>query len=106
MEVFMSAEWTRDFILRFIKQDLLIDRLDLGGSGVELSDIEEDTRLLGDGLSIDSVDALDLLVGIEKKFGLEFPDIGPAFVEASCKSVRTLADLVVDGLAKKAAAVA
>jgi acyl carrier protein len=102
----MSVEWTRDFILQFIRKDLLIERLDLGGNGVELSDIEEDTALLGEGLSIDSVDALDLLVGIEKKFGLEFPEIGPAFVEASCKSVRTLIDLVVDGLAKKAASVA
>ena len=101
----MSIEWTRDFILQFIRKDLLIERLDLGGNGVELSDIEEDTALLGEGLSIDSVDALDLLVGIEKKFGLEFPDIGPDFVEASCKSVRTLTDLVVDSLAKKAAAV-
>lgn len=101
----MTAEWTRESILLFIKKDLLLERLDLGSSGLTLDDIKDDTPLVGEGLSIDSVDALDLLVGIEKKFGLDLPDLNPSFVKATCASVGTLADYVVALLAEPRGAV-
>ena len=96
----MQQEWTRDSILLTIKKDLLLDNLDLANDGVTLDDIKDDTPLMGDGLSIDSVDALDLLVGVERKFGLDLPDLNAAFIESTCKDVGTLADFVVSRLGK------
>ncbi|HEV7372753.1 acyl carrier protein [Arenibaculum sp.] len=91
----MSSEWTRDSIILFIKKDLLLENLDLASDGLTLDGIQDDTPLLGEGLSIDSVDAMDLLVGIEKKFGLDLPDLDGRFIEATCRNVGTLADFVV-----------
>src|SRR5579871_2516036 len=73
-ELDMSV-WTREEIARYIKNDLLLDQLRLADTGVTIANIQDDTPLLGSGLSIDSVDALDLLVGVEKKFGLTLPDL-------------------------------
>lgn len=96
----MHQEWTRDSILLVIKKDLLLDNLDLANDGVTLEDIKDDTPLMGDGLSIDSVDALDLLVGVERKFRLSLPDLNASFIESTCKDVGTLADFVVSQLEK------
>jgi acyl carrier protein len=94
------SEWTRAEIVSYIKKDLLLEQLDLANSGVALEDIEDDTPLLNDGLDIDSVGALDLLVGLEKKFDLRLPEFGKDFIEATCKNVGCLADYVVANLAK------
>jgi acyl carrier protein len=99
----MQNEWTREAILLFIKKDLLLEGLDLESDGLTLDDIKDDTLLLGEGLAIDSVDALDLLVGVEKKFGLDLPDLDANFVASTCKSVGTLADFVVARTQEKAA---
>lgn len=102
----MSREWTRDEVIDFVKKELLLERLDLANTGVTLDDIKDDTPLLHEGLAIDSVDALDLLVEIEKTFGVKFPDMGPSFIERTCKSVQTLTDVIVTSLEKpKSAAV-
>ena len=96
----MSHEWTRDEIVNVIKKDLLLERLDLANAGVTLQDIKDDTPLLNEGLAIDSVDALDLLVAVEKTFGLKLPDLGRSFIESTCKNVQCLADFVVASLDK------
>ncbi|MFL6624787.1 MAG: acyl carrier protein [Sulfurifustis sp.] len=102
----MSREWTRDEVVDFVKKDLLLERLDLANTGVTLDDIKDDTPLLHDGLAIDSVDALDLLVEVEKTFGVKFPDMGRSFIERTCKNVQTLADVIIASLEKsKSAAV-
>jgi acyl carrier protein len=91
----MNGEWTREAVLHFIRKDLLLEGLDLAGDGTTMDDIGEDTRLLGEGLAIDSVDAMDLLVGVEKKFGLDLPDLDARLIESTCRSVGTLADFVM-----------
>jgi acyl carrier protein len=48
---------------------LLIDTLDL--EEIEPRDIETDAPLFGDGLGLDSIDALELGVAIQKRFGLK-----------------------------------
>jgi acyl carrier protein len=96
----MNHEWTRDEIVNVIKKDLLLEGLDLANAGVTLQDIKDDTPLLNEGLAIDSVAALDLLVAVEKTFGLKLPDLGRSFIEAKCKNVQHLADFVVASLRK------
>jgi acyl carrier protein len=53
-------------------KDLLITRLKLK---VEADEINEDTQLFGPGgLGLDSIDLLELIVGIKKEFGVEISD--------------------------------
>lgn len=54
-----------------VKQ-LIIDRLQL--DGVAVGDIDDAAPLFGDGLGLDSIDALELVIGIEKVFGVRIQD--------------------------------
>jgi acyl carrier protein len=58
--------------LRSELKRLIIEALDLRGRS-EL-DIDDDAPLFGDGLKLDSLDALQLAVALEDRYGLEIPD--------------------------------
>jgi len=47
---------------------LIVDSLHLEGMKPEM--IEDDAPLFGEGLGLDSVDALELVVALEKEFGI------------------------------------
>lgn len=54
--------------------------------------VNDDDALFGTGLGLDSIDALELVVMLERDYGIVIKDIAegrPAF-----KSVRTLADFI------------
>jgi acyl carrier protein len=54
--------------------------------------VNDDDPLFGSGLGLDSIDALELVVMLERDYGIVIKDIAegrPAF-----KSVRTLADFI------------
>ncbi len=51
---------------------LIIERLQLEGMSPE--DIANAAPLFGDGLGLDSIDALELVIGIEKEFGVRIQD--------------------------------
>lgn len=55
-------------------------------------DIETDSPLFGEGLGLDSIDALELIVMLEKKYGIKLAS--PAEGKAIFKSVGTIADFV------------
>jgi acyl carrier protein len=56
-------------------------------------DIETDAPLFGeDGLGLDSIDALELIVLVEKKYGIRLAD--PSEGKAIFKTVGTLAEYV------------
>ena len=63
-------------------------------------EIDPDTSLFGTGLSIDSIDAVEILVALEIEFGVKLPD--PIDRRRALRSVNALVDLV---LAKPAAPV-
>ena len=56
------------FTLHDLKQ-LIIDSLQLEGTTAEM--IGDEEPLFADGLGLDSVDALELVVAIEKRFGIK-----------------------------------
>lgn len=61
--------------------------------------IEDDAPLFGTGLGLDSIDALELVVMLEKHYGIVIKDIEegrPAF-----RSVRTLAEFIESKQATK-----
>ena len=57
-----------------------------------LEDIETDAPLFGEGLGLDSIDALELIVLLEKKYGIKLAN--PAEGKAIFTSVATIADFV------------
>ena len=69
---------------------LIVERLRL--DGVEPSSIEDDQPLFGGGLGLDSVDALELVVGIEQRYGLILQ--GDDLDRAVFSSVASLAEFV------------
>ncbi|MDR2679689.1 MAG: phosphopantetheine-binding protein [Tannerella sp.] len=60
--------------------------------GVTPEDISDDGELFGEGLGLDSIDALELIVLLEKTYGIKLKD--PAQGKEIFKSVRTMAEYV------------
>ena len=60
--------------------------------GVNPGDIADDGELFGEGLGLDSIDALELIVLLEKNYGIKLKD--PAQGKEIFKSVRTMAEFV------------
>jgi acyl carrier protein len=83
-----ESPMTDELILQ-VKQ-LIIDSLHM--EGISSLDIGTDAPLFGEGLGLDSIDALQLVVGMENVFGVVVPD---AAVGAKVfQSVRTMADYI------------
>jgi len=60
--------------------------------GMKPEDITDDGELFGEGLGLDSIDALELIVLLEKNYGIKLKD--PAQGKIIFKSVRTMADFI------------
>lgn len=60
--------------------------------GMTPDDIDSDAPLFGDGLGLDSIDALELIVLLEKNYGIKLDDPGKG--KTIFKSVRTLAEFI------------
>ncbi|MBN1573255.1 MAG: acyl carrier protein [Deltaproteobacteria bacterium] len=76
--------------LKLKLKTLIIESLQL--EDIEPSDIEDDDPLFGNGLGLDSIDALELVVALEKEFGIIIPDeeVG----KEAFASLNALADFV------------
>lgn len=75
---------------------LIVEALDLRGKSA--SDIQDDAPLFGGGLGLDSLDALQLALAVEERFGVVVPE-GDAGKEAfaSVEAIRELILRVRDG---------
>jgi acyl carrier protein len=78
-------------LIQTVKQ-LIIDSLRIEGMTPE--DIETDAPLFGEGLGLDSIDALQLVVAMEKDFGVVVPDAATGTVVF--QSVRSMADYIAE----------
>jgi len=57
-------------------ESLKIDIIEnLGLSDISPEDIDPTLPLIGEGLGLDSIDTLELIVLMEKKYGVKVPDI-------------------------------
>lgn len=69
----------------------IIAQLNLEGMNPE--DIDPEATLFGDGLGLDSIDALELIVLLEKEYGIKIED--PKEGKKIFHSVSTLADYIL-----------
>ena len=72
-----------------LKQEI-IEALNL--EDVKPEDIDENSSLFGDGLGLDSIDALELIVLMEKNYGIKLSD--PNQGKEIFKSVAVMADYI------------
>ena len=80
---------SEDAELRAKIKEVLVEELMLQEQPDEIAD---DTPLFGEGLGLDSVDALQLVVALEKRFGLKVADAEKA--KAILQNVATIAKSV------------
>lgn len=81
---------TREEIETKLKETV-VSALDL--EDLTPADIETDVPLFGEGLGLDSIDALELGMAVKKAFGVSFSS-NPADNKQIFRSVKTLADYV------------
>jgi acyl carrier protein len=77
-----------DLILELKKQ--IIEVLNL--EGMKPEDIADDAPLFGEGLGLDSIDALELIVLMEKNYGIKLQDAKKG--KEILQSVKTMADFI------------
>lgn len=70
---------------------MIIDALQL--EDIRPEDIDTDAPLFGEGLGLDSIDALELGVALKKRFGLTLASNDPA-IKDHFRSVASLARLI------------
>ena len=81
---------TREEIETKLKE-AVVSALDL--EDLTPADIETDVPLFGEGLGLDSIDAMELGMAVKKAFGVSFSS-NPADNKQIFRSVKTLADYV------------
>ncbi|MBP5419463.1 MAG: acyl carrier protein [Bacteroidales bacterium] len=72
-----------------LKQQI-IDALSL--EDITPADIENDAPLFGEGLGLDSIDALEIILILERNYGIKVEK--PADAKPAFKSINTLAEFI------------
>jgi acyl carrier protein len=68
-------------------------------SDITPKDIDPDAPLIGGGLGLDSIDTLEILVILQKDYGVTIPDVNAGRKVFS--SLRTLAEYITENRAKE-----
>jgi len=75
-------------------KELLVRELNL--EGIEPESIKDEDALFGDGMGLDSLDAVELVVIIQKHFGIEIKDMDEG--RTAFESVNSLAAFIEERL--------
>ncbi len=86
----MSDEFKKEL------KELIIRELDLEDVSVE--DIRDDQPIFSEGLGLDSIDALELGVAIQKKYGVKLKGKSEEEIQSYFSSIDSLADFILNNL--------
>ena len=92
--IILNINKMEELILQLKKE--IIEVLNL--EEVKPEDIDNDASLFGEGLGLDSIDALELIVLIEKNYGIKLKD--PAQGKEIFKSISVMADYIAKNRTK------
>lgn len=84
-----------DELILKLKQEI-IEVLNL--EDISMDDIDNEAPLFGDGLGLDSIDALELIVLMEKNYGIKLQD--PAKSREIFQSISVMADYIAKNRTK------
>jgi acyl carrier protein len=76
-----------------VKQKLLVERLEL--EDVTAVDIDDEMPLFGEGLGLDSVEAFEIMVGLEEVFGVMVEGIPAEQLKEHMHNVESIAQFIV-----------
>ena len=80
-----------------IRRKVIYEGLELEEIGIDLADVTDDVRLFDEnGLNLDSIDALEILAGVQREFGLSIPNVDQEFMNEHCSTVERLTRMVED----------
>lgn len=71
-------------------KEKIITQLNL--EDITIDDLQDDTPLFGEGLGLDSIDALELIVMLDKSYGIKLAD--PKEGRKVFETVQTMADYI------------
>ncbi|MCD4781871.1 MAG: acyl carrier protein [Candidatus Omnitrophica bacterium] len=94
----MGEENKKLKIIRKKLKVLLVDHLSL--EDIKPEDIKDDEILFGEGLGLDSLDAVEIVVLLQRNFGLEVKDLNKG--REIFYSIDTLAKYVAENMDEKA----
>ncbi|QRM88867.1 acyl carrier protein [Lacinutrix sp. WUR7] len=84
-----------DALKKELKENL-IEQLNL--EDMTIADIADDDMLFGDGLGLDSIDALELIVMLDKSYGIKLTD--PKEGRSIFESINTMAAYITENRSK------
>jgi acyl carrier protein len=84
-------------ILSFIKEDVIIGDLEVVDC---LSEIDDNDQLIDGGLGLDSIEVLEFVASIEKKYGLKFKDYSGEVLKEKMASLNALSTFIFEEVQK------
>jgi acyl carrier protein len=87
----------RDEMLKYVKEELIYKRLKLEDMGVSLDEIKNDTFLFDpNGLALESVEILEIAVGMQKQFGIKIENLGQEKARLKMQTPNTIVDFILE----------
>ncbi|MCP3659181.1 MAG: acyl carrier protein [Bacteroidetes bacterium] len=88
--------------MQYIKKELIYKRLKLEDIGIDLTEIKNDTQIFAaDDLGLDSVDGLEIAIGIQQKFQIKLPLESNASMTKHFYTPITITDYIIELLKKQ-----
>lgn len=82
-------------LLKWVKEELIFKRLNLADLGLSVDAVGDSTLLFKkEGLDLDSVDGLELAVGIEQKLGLKVGKLKEDTAKTKFATARSICDFI------------
>ncbi|KZL02223.1 MULTISPECIES: phosphopantetheine-binding protein [unclassified Pseudovibrio] len=92
----MTFQFSAEDISKIITEKVIYEGLELEELGIELDEITPDKLLFDeDGLALDSVDALEVIAGVQREFNITFPEVDQEFIEKNCSTIEQLTQTVM-----------